>query len=201
MGTEASPIPSSLGTACPQSPPSLLCGLRGRSGTRPSPVSDAVWGVRSPLSHGPYAVRASQPLSCLGCSGYCLWGGILYYIHRQPFGFLPGTKCFNHMVRDTVRLCPFIGLKTYSPSTILQYLDWVRSASLGCSKFVAGSSLRELKEAVLPQSAGLTWVIPKSPQPQRSWGRSLRGERCFILTVFVLNGFIQLSDKGKKISY
>jgi len=38
----------------------MLSGFRGRSGTRPSPVSDAVWGVRSPLNHGPYAVRASE---------------------------------------------------------------------------------------------------------------------------------------------
>lgn len=188
LGTEASPIPSSRGRHVPRPlhPCFACCGVEAVRAQAPSPT---LFGASvHPLATALTLCGPRSPFLVWAALGTVLGAGILCHIRRQPFGFSPGTKCFNHMVRDTVKLCPFIGLKTYSPSTILQYLDWVRSASLGCSKFVAGSSLRELKEAVLPQSAGLTWVIPKSPQPQQSWGRSLRGERCFILTVFVLNG-------------
>ena len=136
LGTACPQAPPCLGTARPQSPLSILSGLQGTSGSLASPVSDAVCGLRGPFRHGPYAVRASDAPSCLGtvvCLGF--FGLLILSCTRvNPLGFSSGTKYFNHKVRDTVLLCPFLRLKTYSPPIILPNSDWMRSASLGCSK-------------------------------------------------------------------
>ena len=91
MGTACPHAPPCLGTACPQSPPSMLSGLRGTSGSLASPVSDAVCGLRGPLSHGPYAVRASEPrlLWVVGLSGSGAFDCTLFVVNpsdsrREP---------------------------------------------------------------------------------------------------------------------